>query len=107
MSTNTDNPKMVFAGVDAGAKMFVELNGAFAEAANAADADQRRNASAESRPGVRQSPAAAPARPHSATNSGRWLMGQIPLCSWVLSYRLAFQPRLGTQVRHLLIEVEI
>jgi hypothetical protein len=31
-----DKPKMVFAGVDAGAKMFVELNGEAAAAAAAA-----------------------------------------------------------------------
>src|SRR5215467_8304873 len=42
-STNSDNPKMAFAGVDAGAKMFVELNGASAASANAADAHQNRN----------------------------------------------------------------
>src|SRR5215470_1790269 len=42
-STNSDNPKMLFAGVDAGAKIFVGLNGAFAGSANAADARQNKN----------------------------------------------------------------
>jgi hypothetical protein len=35
-STNSDKPKMVFAGVDAGAKMFVELNRESGAAAAAA-----------------------------------------------------------------------
>src|SRR5579872_58937 len=36
VSTNMDKPKMVFAGVDAGAKIFVELNGELGMAADAA-----------------------------------------------------------------------
>src|SRR5215831_547636 len=51
-STNSDNPKMLFAGVDAGAKIFVELNGAFAGSANAADAHQNMNARTESHIGI-------------------------------------------------------
>jgi hypothetical protein len=35
-STNIDKPKMVFAGVDAGAKILVELNGKSCSAAAAA-----------------------------------------------------------------------
>src|SRR5262245_23284892 len=99
MSTNNDNPKMLFAGVDAGAKMFVELNRAPVESANAANAQQSRNARTESRTGVRQSPAEALARSYSATTSGRWLMGQIPLRSWVRGFRLGPESCLPSQVR--------
>src|SRR5215475_14100976 len=42
-STNSDKSKMLFAGVDAGAKIFVELHGAAGASANAADAHQNRN----------------------------------------------------------------
>jgi hypothetical protein len=38
-----DNPKMVFAGVDAGAKIFVELSGELAGSAAATTIDQNRN----------------------------------------------------------------
>jgi hypothetical protein len=41
---------MLFAGVDEGAKMFVELNGA--SAAHAADAHQNRNARTETQTGA-------------------------------------------------------
>jgi len=49
---NNDNPKMLFAGVDAGAKIFVELNGAFAGSANAADAHQNKNTKSVRNTGV-------------------------------------------------------
>jgi hypothetical protein len=43
-STKMDNPKIVFAGVEAGAKIFVELNGEVAGSAAAAAAmDKKRN----------------------------------------------------------------
>jgi hypothetical protein len=44
-STKRDNPKIVFAGVEAGAKIFVELNGEVAGSAAAATVmDNKRNA---------------------------------------------------------------
>jgi hypothetical protein len=50
-STKTDNPKIVFAGVDAGAKIFVELNGEPAGSAAAAAATyQKKNANTCSTP---------------------------------------------------------
>jgi hypothetical protein len=42
-STKIDNPKMVFAGVDAGAKILVELSGGLAGSAAAAAAIDQRN----------------------------------------------------------------
>src|SRR6266567_8788988 len=55
ISTKTDNPKIVFAGVEDGAKMLVELNGeAVGPAAAAAVIHQKKDAdidSALSRPG--------------------------------------------------------
>ena len=43
-STNMDKPKIVFAGVDAGAKIFVELNGESGAAAAAVATKQKRPA---------------------------------------------------------------
>jgi hypothetical protein len=52
MRTNSDNPKMLFAGVDAGAKIFVELKGACAGTANAADAHHNKSTKMERNTGV-------------------------------------------------------
>jgi hypothetical protein len=41
--TSRDNPKIIFAGVDAGAKIFVELSGKVAGSAAARATDQKRN----------------------------------------------------------------
>jgi hypothetical protein len=43
---------MLFAGVDAGAKIFVELNGVSAASAHAVDAHQNRNAKTECHIGI-------------------------------------------------------
>ena len=45
VSTNMERPKMVFAGVDAGAKIFAELNGNPVVAALASVVTQNNNAS--------------------------------------------------------------